>query len=203
MTRALAAALLLLAAACTSPGDAPGTERPGLYDCEGCERAEARDPSALSWRLRVPPEGEPGERLVVVGRVLHADGTTPAPGVVLYVHQTNADGVYRSVRSQAGGGPGDALLEGWLATGADGRYEIDTIRPGPYPDGTLAAHVHVYVKEPGRRPYYIDDVVFDDDPLVDDAYRRAQERRGGSGIVRLARRADGAWLARRDVVLEP
>jgi protocatechuate 3,4-dioxygenase beta subunit len=60
----------------------------------------------------------------------------------------------------------------------------------------------VDVGEPGRRPYYIDDIVLAGAFLVDEAYRARQELRGGSGIVTLARSADGTLLARRDIVLE-
>lgn len=176
--------------------------RPGLYRCDGCEVAEAHEAANLDPDLVLPPDGEPGEPLLLQGRVLAADGETPAAGVVLYFHQTNADGYYRSHRSTGRGGRHDGMIQGWLATNADGRYRVETIRPAPYPGLGVPAHIHVYVKEPGRRPYYLDDFVFTDDPLVDDAYVAAQELRGGSGIVKLDGDA-GGWRAARDIVLEP
>jgi protocatechuate 3,4-dioxygenase beta subunit len=66
----------------------------------------------------------------------------------------------------------------------------------------MPAHVHLFVGEPGRRPYYIDDVVFDGAFGVTAAYRKACELRGGNGIVRLERSGDGTLLARRDIRLE-
>ncbi len=57
--------------------------RPDLYQCDGCEVTTERSPDELGWRVRLPPDGEPGERLVLSGRVLMPDGETPAPGVVL------------------------------------------------------------------------------------------------------------------------
>lgn len=199
---------LLAGSACsqTSPSDAseaarPPT-RPDLYRCDGCEAAAERSADELLWQVDLPPEGEPGERLILSGRVLLPDGETPAPGVVLYFHQTNASGLYRSVRSTSRGGRADGMIEGWLATDSTGRYEVRTIKPAPYPGGGMPAHIHIYVKEPGRRPYYIDDVVLASDPLVTKGYREAQELRGGSGIVRLRRDADGAWHGARDIVLE-
>lgn len=200
--------LLLAGAACaqTPQQEAADTtrppSRPGLYRCDGCERAMARAPDKLDAQVRLPPEGEPGERLVLMGRVLQPDGETPAPGVVLYVHQTNAEGYYRSRLSTGGGGADDGMIEGWLVTDAAGRYTVETIRPAPYPRGGMPAHIHIYVKEPERRTYYVDDVVFEDDPHVTPAYRAAQELRGGSGIVRLTRHEEGHWEARRDIVLE-
>ncbi len=67
---------------------------------------------------------------------------------------------------------------------------------------SMPAHVHLFVGEPGRRPYYVDDTVFDGEFGVEDAYRRRQELRGGSGIVRLTRAADGVLEAVRDIRLE-
>ena len=134
--------------------------------------------------------------------MLAADGVTPATGVVIYAYQTNAEGLY------ANGVPGTEAsrrhgrLRGWIVTGADGRYAFDTIKPGPYPDRTLPAHVHLTVLEPGRQPYWIDDIVFDGEFGVTDAYRRSMVNQGGNGIVRLARTPGGVLLARRDIVLE-
>lgn len=207
--RALPLAFVVLCggtACAQTPQDEPAslpTSRPGLYDCDGCEVASEPSPDTLDWRVTLPPEGEPGEPLILSGRVFQPDGVTPAPGVVLYFHQTNAAGLYRSILSTARGGRRDGMIEGWLVTDADGRYEVTTIRPAPYPNAALPAHVHVYVKEPARRPYYLDDFVFEDDPYVTSAYRARQELRGGSGILTLRGTPDEGWRGQRDLVLEP
>ncbi|MGI9174342.1 MAG: hypothetical protein ACR2GR_03355, partial [Rhodothermales bacterium] len=103
--------------------------RPNLYHCDGCETATERSPDELGWQVDLPPEDEPGEPLVLSGQVFMPDGETPAPGVVLYLHHTNADGLYRSILSTARGERNDGMIEGWLATDAAGRYEISTIKP--------------------------------------------------------------------------
>ncbi len=187
---------------------APGQSVPGgrvradLYDCEGCEATEEQDAAGLSSRLALAGPEEPGERMALTGRVLAADGASPVKGVVIYAHQTNADGLY------ANGSPGalwsrrHGRLRGWVRSDAEGRYAFDTIKPAPYPDMTMPAHIHLYIKEPGRRPYYIDDVVFEGEFGVTDAYRAQRELRGGDGVVRLGRTADGVWTAARDIRLE-
>ena len=209
--KALAGITLVLLLSGSAYGQTPQQEaseaarqpsRPNLYHCDGCEAATERSPDELSWQVDLPPEGEPGERLVLSGQVFMPDGKTPAPGVVLYFHHTNADGLYRSVLSTSGGGRKDGMIEGWLATDAAGRYEISTIKPAPYPDGGMPAHVHVYVKELERRPYYLDDFVFEGDPYLTPVYRANQELRGGSGIIGLTRNPDGSWQGSRDIVLE-
>lgn len=204
----IALMLLLGGPACSQAPQPEGSEatqqpsRPGLYQCDGCEVTTEHAPDELDWRVDLPPAGEPGERLVLSGHVFLPDGGTPAPGVVLYLHHTDAEGRYRSRTSTSRGGRGDGIIEGWLVTDAAGQYEITTIRPAPYPEGGMPAHVHVYVKEPERRPYYIDDFVFEGDPYLTPAYRAGQELRGGSGVVRLTRGPDGSWQGRRDIVLE-
>lgn len=186
------------------PGQAVpgGRVRADLYNCEGCEATEEREAAGLPSRLRLAAAGEPGERLLLTGRVLAADGVTPVQNVVIYAHQTNAAGLY------ANGGPETiwsrrhGRLRGWVRSDAEGRYAFDTIKPAPYPDMTMPAHIHLYIKEPGRRPYYIDDVVFEGEFGVTAAYRARSELRGGDGVVRLGRTTDGIWTARRDIRLE-
>lgn len=156
----------------------------------------------LGSQASVVGPDEPGERLKLTGRVFAADGVTPAPGIVLYAHQTDATGIYRGAIENGSPSERNGLLKAWLTTDAEGRYRFDTIKPAHYPGGTMPAHIHIYVWEPGRRPYYIDDVVFAGEFMVDERYRANQELRGGSGIVTLERAADGRLLANRDIVLE-
>jgi protocatechuate 3,4-dioxygenase beta subunit len=57
-----------------------------LPDCEWCGATEA--PESLSWKTVVASDDEPGQRMIISGRVFKADGRTPAEGVILYVNQT-------------------------------------------------------------------------------------------------------------------
>lgn len=193
-----------LGAGCSraEPGQGPDRPRADLYACEGCEAIDERSPDALSSSTVLAGPDEPGERMHLSGRVFAIDGVTPVEGVLIYAHQTNGDGLYANGGPESEWSRRNGRLRGWVRTEADGRYAFETIKPAPYPDRTLPAHVHLYVKEPGRRPYYVDDVVFDGEFKVDAGYRARQELRGGSGIVSLWRRADGVWSAVRDIRLE-
>jgi len=182
------------------PGPRP---RSDLYACEGCEAINERNPVELSSSATLAGPDEPGQRMRLSGRVLAADGVTPVQGVVIYAHHTNVEGLYANGTPESEWSRRNGRLRGWVRTDAEGRYAFDTIKPAPYPDMTMPAHVHLYVKEPGRRPYYVDDVVFDGEFKVDAAYRAAQELRGGSGIVRLDVDGDGVLTAVRDIRLEP
>ncbi len=176
--------------------------RPNLYNCEGCEAVGERSPEKLHASLVLANKAEPGERMILSGRVLTADGARPAANVVIYAHHTNAAGRYANGSSESEWSRRHGRLRGWVRTGSDGRYAFDTIKPAPYPNETMPAHVHLFIAEAGHPAYYIDDVVFDGEFGVTPRYRRAQELRGGSGIIRLERSAAGVWLARRDIRLE-
>jgi protocatechuate 3,4-dioxygenase beta subunit len=191
---------LTTAGACTFAGARP--VRPDLYNCEGCEAVIEPNPAELASVSMIAPPDEPGERMVLTGHVRTPDGARPAEGVVIYLHQTNAAGLYANGSQVSEWSRRHGRLRGWAKTGADGRYTFLTIKPGPYPDRTLPAHIHLFIGEPGRRPYYIDDVVFDGEFGVTASYRSAQALRGGSGIVRLQRSEDGTLLAVRNIVLE-
>lgn len=196
VARALVASLLV---ACAAPGAAT-TPIVGL-PCEDCDVPLIGLPADPPAVVRLAPDHEPGERLRLTGRVTDAQGT-PRRGVVVYAHQTNQRGVYPG----EGGKSNDGIrqhgrLRAWAASDAEGRYTFLTIRPGSYPRTTMPQHIHLYVIEPGCALYYIDDVLFRDDPhLTASAARKADKGRGGSGIVTPVRTADG-WLARRDIVL--
>lgn len=169
-----------------------------LPDCEWCGVSEA--PRNLSSSMVIAPKSEPGERMILTGRVLRSDGRTPAANVVLYAYHTNVEGVYPRRGNEQGNARRHGYLRGWLRTDAQGRYRIDTIRPGTYPSRSDPAHVHVVTGESGKDEQYIDDFVFSDDPLVDERYRSRVRNRGGSGITTLTKR-DGVWYGSRDIVL--
>jgi protocatechuate 3,4-dioxygenase, beta subunit len=207
--RLFAVAVLFLAVACqaregedSSRVARPSGQLPQIPGCEGCEAAWERDPATLSSTIRLAAPNEPGERLVISGTVFRHDGKTPAPGVVLYLHHTNAEGVYGNGSNESEWSRRHGRLRGWLKTGPDGRYTVHTIKPAPYPGRNVAAHIHLTVLEPGRTPYWIDDIVFEGEPWVDREYLASRQNRGGRGVVRLSRHSDGTWVARRDVILE-
>ena len=168
--------------------------------CDACEGIYEGMPERPDWRTTIASASEPGERLEMSGRVLRPDGKTPAPGVILYVYHTDATGHYTPAPGSTGDARRHGRLRGWMRTGASGEYEFKTIRPAPYPSRDNPAHIHPIVKEPDKNEYYIDEYVFDDDPLLTPERRAGLENRGGSGVVRLTR-SGGAWVGRRDITL--
>lgn len=169
--------------------------------CEDCQVALVGLPAEPPTVARLTAPDDPGEPLQLSGIVRDADGRARA-GVIVYAHQTDHRGVYPedgvsgSVEVRRHG-----RLRGWARTDAAGRYRFETIRPAGYPDSGLPQHIHLNVIEPGCATYYIDDVMFEDDPRLTPKLRRKLDQgRGGHGIV-MPVRADGIWQAQRDIVL--
>lgn len=105
---------------------------PGSAQRGGCVGDEADGSEVV-----VAGADEPGERLVVNGRVLAADGA-PIPGVRVRVFHTDDEGYY----SEGGMDEANARLCGVLETGADGSYRIRTILPARYATGGPEPHIH-------------------------------------------------------------
>jgi protocatechuate 3,4-dioxygenase beta subunit len=60
----------------------------------------------------------------------------------------------------------------------------------------------MHVIEPGRCTYYIDDLVFEDDPRLTPEVRRAHvSGRGGPGLVSPTPDGRGGFVVRRDIRL--
>ena len=176
--------------------------RDDLYQCEGCEGALEVDPASLHSDAQIATAQEPGDRMQIAGTVFAADGKTPAPDVVIYAYQTNAQGLYAGGTPETEASRRHGRLRAWVRTGDDGMYRFDTIKPAPYPDDTIPAHIHFTVLERAKRPYWIDDIVFAGEFGVTNAYRQSMTNKGGDGIVKLTRAEGGLWLAKRDIVLE-
>lgn len=84
---------------------------PGLLpSCEWRGADEA--PDSLSWQISIAPPDEPGDSLIVTGTVYRPDGRTPAPGVILYVYHTNAQGIYPKKGDETGNGRRHGYLRG-------------------------------------------------------------------------------------------
>ena len=176
--------------------------RADLYQCDGCEAALERDPASLGATATIASANEQGERMIIEGIVYQADGRTPAANVVIYAYHTNAAGIYGGGTSETEGSHRHGRLRAWIKTGPDGRYRFSSIKPAPYPNQRMPAHVHLMVREPARRPYWIDEIVFEGEFGVTEAFRQSQTGRGGSGIIQLTRSPQGVWIARRNIVLE-
>ncbi|WP_282043400.1 intradiol ring-cleavage dioxygenase [Winogradskyella flava] len=164
-------------------------------------------PQNLSSSDTSPAFAKAGQKILLTGTVYQRDGKTPAPNVILYYYQTNTDGIYATKETEERNMPKNKLgqthgyIRGWLKTDEQGKYSLYTVKPGAYPNRDDAAHVHITVKEKNMKdPYYIDNFVFDNDPLLTTKHRKKMENRGGSGVVRFVQKGD-LYIGERNIVL--
>jgi protocatechuate 3,4-dioxygenase beta subunit len=172
---------------------------PVLGQCDGCEAAYDGRPLHLTSQARLGSKDEPGERMRLHGVVYGVDGK-PAEGIQIYAHQTDQSGNYPPLAGVGVVASRHGRLRGWTVSDSEGRFRLDTVRPGGYPDSSLPQHIHLQVIEAGRCTYYLDDVEFADDPRRASQPDRAAPR-GGSGLTQPARSADGVWEVRREIHL--
>jgi len=140
-----------------------------------------------------------GRRIVIEGRVIDGDGT-PVPDAMLELWQANAAGRYSHVED----GQADKKLDpnflgyGRVATDAQGRFRITTIKPGPVPgrgNALQAPHINVaffargLLRQLFTRIYFADEAANAADPLLtaieDESARQSLiARRGEDGAYR-------------------
>jgi protocatechuate 3,4-dioxygenase, beta subunit len=161
--------------------------------------AQTHRPAELGAVVRIAPAAEPGTPLVVEGRVFEPDGTLPAAGVVVFAYQTDRDGIY--FNRERPGSPW--RLQGWARTDADGRFELRTIRPGPYPGRRVPAHIHFSFESPTYGRQWSDSLRFADDPLLSDREKQESAAAGRFGAVCAVRTEDGVAHVRYAVKLKP
>ena len=158
-----ASGALLLGARCT-PGGEPGGPDAGpdaadldagaLTDADPAlcrvTTADAQGPffvAGAPMRVKIAEDDEPGERLLLSGHIVGGDCVTPLAGVAIEVWQADREGAYHD----AGEG---YRLRGRATSDADGRFVVETIRPGNYQLGAGSwrpAHVHFTFTHPDYR----------------------------------------------------
>lgn len=170
--------------------------------CDGCEIMYVGMPSNLKAVDTSAGWTEKGQKLLVTGTVFEIDGKTPAPNVIIYYWQTDNDGYYSSREGLDEKAITHGHIRGWIKTDEKGKYAIYTIRPAPYPNDFLPAHIHLSIKEPDiENEYYPDDINFDDDNLLIPYFKKyPQENRGGSGVVKTRFKND-LLIAEHDIIL--
>jgi protocatechuate 3,4-dioxygenase beta subunit len=148
-------------------------------------------PKDLSSTLILVDEKEPGDRLIVSGIVYDRSGKKSMPGITLYVYHTDKDGLYNRDENSV------PQIQGWLKTDKDGRYEIRTIKPGPYPRQRIAAHIHIQASSDGIPEHYVEELHFEDDPYLSERKRQrdAKNDEKFSTIAKLEKGKDGVLTA--------
>lgn len=156
--------------------------------CEGCEAIyESPIPfDKIKSIVQLPDVSWDGKKpMGINGTVFKADGVTPAPGIIIYLYHTDETGHYPKKEGEKGWAQKHGYLRGWVRSDQKGFYKFGCLRPAPYPGRNEPAHIHMVVKEPELNEYYIDEIVFSDDPLLTPEKQAKLPNRGGSGIVKI------------------
>jgi protocatechuate 3,4-dioxygenase beta subunit len=144
------------------------------------------------WKAVLASENVKGERMVVTGTVYDSDGKTPAEGVNVYVYQTDSKGIY---------GKGENLIDGTMITNSKGQYEYHTIKPGTYPEGGFAAHVHYKITGNSYPEQWFELRFKGDKYLKDSDYKKEDGKGNFSQIQKLEKGKDGILKCRMDIRL--
>jgi protocatechuate 3,4-dioxygenase, beta subunit len=169
--------------------------------CEGCEAIYEYGDRKLSWIDTLPDFSRKGIKLEIEGTVYQAGTRKPARDVIVYIYHTDPEGNYSNPLNETGWGKRHGSWRGWAKTNAEGKYKFYTLKPGSYPGSRNPAHIHMTIKEPDKSEYYIDDILFDDDPLLTKEERNRLRGLGGPGVVRPVQKEKGYLSCRRDILL--
>jgi protocatechuate 3,4-dioxygenase beta subunit len=168
--------------------------------CEGCEAIFEYGNKKLTSLDTLPKFQNNEPKLKITGTVFKKDGITPAENVIIYIYHTNRQGIYETKGNETGWAKRHGFIRGWVKTGQDGKYTFYTFRPAAYSGGSEPEHIHITVKEPDKNEYYLDDYLFDDDPILSQSKRGKLNNRGGSGIMKPIRE-NGMLTIERNIIL--
>lgn len=192
--------LLITVTSCLSQTKKGDTNKIVGGPCEGCEAIYEYGDQKLTSIDTLPDFKKTEPKLKLTGTVFKKDGKTPAKDVILYIYHTDRKGIYNTKGDEKGWARRHGYIRGWIKTDKSGDFTFYTFRPASYPNGTEPEHIHITVKEPNNNEYYIDDFVFDDDPMLTKKERNELKSRGGSGIVQPTLK-EGVLTAKRDIIL--
>lgn len=187
----------------SNPTNQPSTDEIKVGGrCEGCEGIyESKVPfNQLNEVDTLPDFSEQGIKIEISGTIFLQDGKTPARDVILYVYHTDQNGLYSKKGNEEGWGKRHGYIRGWMKTDINGFYKFYTLVPASYPNSNNPKHIHPTIKEPGKTAYWIDDFVFDDDPLLSQKEKTKTNPVGGNGVLKTAMK-EGMLKASRNIIL--
>ncbi len=167
--------------------------------CEGCEAVFEFGDRELSSVDTLPEFYSEGTQIKISGTVFNPDESTPAPDVILYVYQTNEDGVYPKKGNETSWARRHGYLRGWLKTDENGRYTLFTQLPKFY--GNEPAHIHLTVLEPDGSYYYVESFLFEGDDNLNSKHLNNPKPRGGFTGIMSMKKVNGLLTGNRDLIL--
>lgn len=97
---------------------------------------------AAAHQAAIAAPGEPGERLVIFGRLVRLEDGAPIGGETIRLYHADTEGEYDSA---VPGNESTARLNATLTTDAEGRFLVSTILPGDFGGTPDTRHIHTFV----------------------------------------------------------
>lgn len=144
-----------------------------------------------NWKVKIAPDDEPGERILVTGTAYDSDGKTPAKNINIYVYHTDNKGEYDNQR-----------LSGTMITNENGKYEFNTIKPASYPDSKIPAHVHYKVWGNGYPEQWFELKFEGDKYLSQTEINKEKEKGNFASIQKTVKNNSGILECRYDLKLK-
>lgn len=139
-----------------------GTETPGPTETKPANGWAPTEDNILGpffrpgapYRAKVTPPLEAGTVLLIKGRVWGFDSKKPLPFANLDIWQANTQGRYDNDDPDHPPAKGVFLNRARVVADETGRYEYETIHPGPYktdPQTWRPSHIHYWIKHRGYK----------------------------------------------------
>ncbi len=148
-----------------NPQQAPTTQREQWAATEDNILGPFHRPSA-PYRGKITPPLEPGDVLLITGTLWALDTRSPLAGATIDIWQADKAGRYDNDDPRNPPKPDVFTNRARILTDEQGRYEYETIHPGPYkigPETWRPPHIHYLVRVKGYRTL-ITQLYFKGDP---------------------------------------
>ena len=169
--------------------------------CEGCEAVFEYGKQILTSVDTLPDFNDNGQKIKLTGIIYEPDGITPAEDVILYIYHTNQEGIYPTKVDGTGWANRHGYLRGWIKTGSDGRYTFYTLKPGTYPSRSAPAHIHPVILETNGKYYWIEEFLFEGDPLITNNDSEKRSPRGGYNFILTLNEENDLFVGERNIIL--
>ena len=97
--------------------------------------------------IQLAKDSEPGESLVIYGKIIDRTSNQPIRNASLFLYQTDSSGIYNA----SGGPDNQARISGTMHTNESGCFKIKTILPGDYPGQKNSRHLHYVLNAKGYK----------------------------------------------------
>ena len=134
---------------------------------------------------------EPGEPLVIYGKVIDRKTNLPIKDASLFLYQTDSSGIYNA----SGGPDNQARIRGVVHTNESGCFKIKTILPGDYPGRKNSRHLHYVSNAKGYKE--IKSILFFK------GFTTANiTGQGPLSVLEIKKEKNGTWIGSIDINLE-